>query len=122
MLTIEAQQVNEVLEKFAEQPMYVHLETTTGAYAAHYGKAPMTVCALLRNLEITYAYGALKGVGPFRAALKTPTGWIYAEGLTHMKIWEHGINLTGLDANNRLTICLQLSTKSLDSGMEDDWS
>ncbi|MGL4819632.1 MAG: DUF1806 family protein [Bacilli bacterium] len=114
--------VEQQLQKLHGETVYVHLETTTGAYAAHHGNASMSVCALIRNIPISFRYGSIQGKGPYTVGLNIEDGWVYAEGLTHMTQWPHGMSLAGIDSDGKLAICLQLSTKKFGTGEERDWT
>ncbi|MCP8971286.1 YojF family protein [Ectobacillus ponti] len=102
--------VQRVFDSFAGPDVYVHLETTNGAYAAHRNEQTMTVGAFIRNARISFERGTLAGKGPYRAGLKMEHGWVYAEGLTHWLLNEKGqLLLSGHDDQGRLAVALQLS-------------
>ncbi|ALC81313.1 MULTISPECIES: YojF family protein [Bacillus] len=103
--------VQQSLEQFLNQPVYIHLETTTGAYSAHRDPNNMTVVAYIRNAKVKYSQAKIKGQGPFRVGLKSEDGWIYAEGLTDFTIDENGaLLLAGYLPGGKLAISLQIST------------
>ncbi|HET7616362.1 MAG TPA: DUF1806 family protein, partial [Bacillales bacterium] len=86
--------------------IYLHLETTNGAYSAR------KVGAYIRNGLIHFLHGTIKGNNPFRIGLKTEEGWIYAEGLTHWELDEKGrLLLAGHDEEGKLAVACQLSSK-----------
>jgi hypothetical protein len=110
MIPINKESVQQLLAQFQNQPVYVHLETTTGAYSAHRDPNNMTVVAFIRNAKVTYSQAKIKGQGPYRVGLKTEDGWIYAEGLTDYTNDENGaLLLAGYLPGGKLAISLQIS-------------
>ncbi len=98
------------IDHLTGQRLYLHLETTNGAYATHHGEAKMNVGAYIRNAEIQYSRGKVAGEGPYRVGLKLEIGWVYAEGLTHWENDEKGrILIAGHDADGKLAVALQLN-------------
>jgi hypothetical protein len=111
MEPIRLENVQTALDSFLNQDVYLHLETTNGAYAAHRDGQSMAVCAYIRNGLVRYHRGTVMGSGPYRVGLKMDTGWIYAEGLTDWEIDSEGhLLLAGNDSEGRLAVALQLST------------
>ena len=109
---IDAGAVQSALESLAGQTLYLHLETTNGAYAAHRQESQMAVCAYIRNGAIQYARGTIAGDGPYRVGLKMDGGWVYAEGLTDYEIDGEGrLLLAGHDSDGRLAVSLELSRR-----------
>ncbi len=107
---IECDEVQSVLTRLTNQNLYLHLETTNGAYAALRHDHAMAVCAYIRNGKIKYVRGTITGDGPYRVGLKTEDGWIYGEGLTDYEINAQGqLLLAGHDEEGRLAIALELS-------------
>jgi hypothetical protein len=107
---INPEAVQTALTQFENQDLYLHLETTNGAYAAHRQEHAMTVCAYIRNGKIRYHRGVITGDGPYRVGLKLDQGWVYAEGLTDYEIDSEGrLLLAGHDAQGRLAVALELS-------------
>ncbi|RIV20217.1 DUF1806 family protein [Alicyclobacillaceae bacterium I2511] len=107
--------VQRALNQFANREIYLHLETTNGAYAAHRGEQAMAVCAYIRNGRIRYQRGTLAGHGPYRVGLKMESGWVYGEGLTDWEMDGQGrLLLAGHDAEGRLAIALELSESPFD--------
>ncbi|MBE3589222.1 MAG: bacillithiol biosynthesis deacetylase BshB2 [Firmicutes bacterium] len=104
MTPIEPTVVMQRLQALAGRDLYVHLETTTGAYTkGAFG-------AFLRNGRIRFLDGRVTGRGPFRVGLRLADGWLYAEGLTHWDVDEDGrLLLAGHDDEGRLTVALELS-------------
>lgn len=112
MELIDINAVQQSIDALKEQDLYIHLEMTTGAYAAHFDSSKITAGTFIRNGAIRYAHGSIAGSGPYRVGLKIGQGWVYAEGLTH---WdpveaERGrLILAGHDPDGKLIVSLQLS-------------
>ncbi|GMA49755.1 hypothetical protein GCM10025857_11120 [Alicyclobacillus contaminans] len=105
---IQKEDVQRAIERFVGKNVYLHLETTNGAYAARQGM--MAVCAYIRNGLVSFHRGVITGDGPYRVGLKMDNGWIYGEGLTDYEIDDAGrLLLAGHDSEGRLAIALQLS-------------
>ncbi|WP_078546432.1 YojF family protein [Litchfieldia alkalitelluris] len=110
MKTITVEDVQKKLNELVNTELYLHLETTNGAYAAHNDATKMNVGAYIRNALISFSLGKITGAGPYRVGLKTSLGWIYAEGLTDYHIDEHDrLLLAGHDTEGRLAVAFQLS-------------
>lgn len=110
MELIIAEKVQEVIDRFRNQDVYLHLETTNGAYASHYNEAFLSAGAYIRNALISYEHGKIVGNGPFRVGLKLGIGWVYGEGLTHFEIdSEDRLLLAGHDSEGKLAVALELS-------------
>jgi hypothetical protein len=106
---IDREAVQEHLSRRAGQDLYLHLETSTGAYAALRDKKAATVAAFVRNTRVCYERGTITGSGPYRVGLKLDGGWVYAQGLTDWHLDEQGrLLLAGHDENGALLIALQL--------------
>ena len=101
------------LDKYKNKNVYVHLETTNGAYASHINKDAYNVGAFIRNAEVTFTQAKIIGTGStYRVGLKMDMGWIYAEGLTDWTIHEEDqLLLAGHDRDGRLMVALQLSER-----------
>jgi hypothetical protein len=107
---INSEAIQAALDAFTETELYLHLETTNGAYAAHRQEGAMAVCAYIRNGKVRYERGSIAGDGPYRVGLKMDIGWIYAEGLTDYEVDEQGrLLMAGNDEDGRLAIALELS-------------
>lgn len=110
MQPINQDAVQKALDEFAKKDVYVHLETTNGAYASHYNQSFHNAGAYIRNVKLSYSHGKITGEGPYRAGLKLDIGWVYAEGLTDWEIDEKGrLLLAGHDRDGKLAVALQLS-------------
>lgn len=102
--------VQERLNKLKNKAVYVHLETTNGAYASHFGNKGVNVGAYVRNAQLTFSEAAIKGDESYRVGLKTEIGWLYAEGLTDIEETEEKrLLLAGHDPDGRLMVALQIS-------------
>ncbi len=104
-LIASADEVTKAMAPFAGQRVYLHLETTVGAYTAN------GVGVFIRNAEIDVETAALRGEGPlFRAGLRTKSGWVYAEGVTHWEVDPQGrLLLEGHDDEGRMNVACLLS-------------
>ncbi|MBO1001565.1 YojF family protein [Pseudogracilibacillus auburnensis] len=102
--------VQEQLNSFKNKRVYIHLETTNGAYASHFGNQGVNVGAYIRNAQITFTEAVIKGDVGYRVGLKTELGWLYAEGLTDWELYnQNQLLLAGHDADGRLMVALQIS-------------
>lgn len=102
--------VQPLLDSFLNREVYLHLETTNGAYAVHTQERAMAVGAYIRNAHIGFKRGIITGDGPYRVGLKMELGWVYAEGLTDFEVDPEGqLLLAGHDPEGRLAVALELS-------------
>ncbi|MBU6081442.1 MULTISPECIES: YojF family protein [Allobacillus] len=113
MESINLNKVQEYLDQWTNKPVYVHVETTNGAYAKHFDANAYNVGAYVRNAQITYTQGKIvEQEGAYRVGLKHEIGWIYAEGLTDFEFNENNqLLMAGHDADGRLMVAMQLSEK-----------
>lgn len=113
MKPIVQEQVQTHLNKWIDIPVYIHIETTNGAYASHFDNKGYNVGAYVRNVKVTFINAKIVGEGEtYRVGLKLPTGWIYAEGLTDWTIHEEDmLLLAGHDHEGRLMVALQISKR-----------
>lgn len=110
MIPIDEKKVQTTINSFAKQDVYLHLETTNGAYASHQNENFFSAGAYIRNALVQYEHGKIVGDGPYRVGLKLAIGWVYAEGLTHFEIDESSrLLLAGLDPSGKLAVALQIS-------------
>jgi hypothetical protein len=108
---IDVKNVQGLINSFANKEVYIHLETTNGAYASHNDQSFFSAGAFIRNALVRYELGKITGMGPFRVGLKINLGWIYAEGLTHFELDEEGrLLLAGHDTQGKLAIALEISS------------
>ncbi|APC49121.1 YojF family protein [Virgibacillus halodenitrificans] len=111
MKSIEMEKVQEQLDRFTNKAVYVHVETTNGAYASHFDDKAYNVGAYVRNAEVTFHQAKIVGSGnAYRVGLKMEKGWIYAEGLTDWVMQEESkMLMAGHDREGRLMVALQIS-------------
>ncbi len=110
MEPIKITDVQDLINQFARQDVYIHLETTNGAYASHFNEDFFSVGAYIRNAKVNYELGKIIGDGPFRVGLKIEIGWVYAEGLTHYELDEEGrLLLAGHGSDGKLAVALEIS-------------
>lgn len=104
------EKVQEAINRYVNQNVYLHLETTNGAYASHHNESFFSAGAYIRNALIQYESGKIVGSGPYRVGLKLSIGWVYAEGITHFEIDdEQRLLLAGHDSQGKLAVALELS-------------
>ncbi|MBM7648300.1 hypothetical protein JOC78_001242 [Bacillus ectoiniformans] len=109
MEPIIVSKVQESIDDFANKEVYIHLETTNGAYASHFNEKFFSAGAYIRNAKLAYEHGKIVGEGPYRVGLKLEIGWVYAEGLTHFGYDEQGrMLLAGHDFDGKLAVALQI--------------
>ncbi|EOR24076.1 YojF family protein [Cytobacillus oceanisediminis] len=107
---VQIEKVQKEIERLSEKEIYIHLETTNGAYATHNDETFFNSGAYIRNAQLSYEYGKITGNGPYRVGLKTGIGWVYAEGVTHYEVDEKNrLLLAGLDFTGKLAVALQIS-------------
>ncbi|WP_047980814.1 YojF family protein [Ornithinibacillus contaminans] len=111
MKPIALEKVQEKLEGYINKDVYVHLETTNGAYASHVNEKAYNVGVYIRNAKVRFSQAKIVGDGKsYRAGLKMDMGWIYAEGLTDWEIFEgKKLLMAGHDREGRLMVALQIS-------------
>ncbi|RLL46640.1 DUF1806 family protein [Oceanobacillus piezotolerans] len=110
MKPIEIDKVQDKLEHFKNKQIYIHLETTNGAYASHFNQDKYNVGAYIRNAKASYHQAKIVGDGKsFRVGLKMEIGWIYAEGLTDWEMLDSKLLMAGHDREGRLMVSLQIS-------------
>ncbi|MGG1550204.1 YojF family protein [Paenibacillus ferrarius] len=110
MQLIDKAKVQQLIDRFIDQELYIHLEMTTGAYAAHLDRTKHPAATFISNAMIRYTHGSISGDGPYRVGLKTGQGWVYSEGLTHYEETEsERLILAGHDTAGKLIVALQLS-------------
>jgi Protein of unknown function (DUF1806). len=110
LIPIDAEAVQARLEALKGRDLYLHLESTTGAYASHHDSSRHPSSAFVKNAVIRYERGSIAGSGPYRVGLKMAHGWVYCEGLTHYEESEtERLLLAGHNAEGKLAVALQLS-------------
>ncbi|MCG1021034.1 YojF family protein [Sutcliffiella horikoshii] len=109
MKLIDQKHVQAELNKLIDMTVFLHLETTNGAYAGHHNTG-LAVGAFIRNVPLKYERAKIVGKGPYRVGLKLEHGWVYAEGVTHYEVDEkERLLLAGLNPEGKLAVALQLS-------------
>lgn len=112
MQPINALEVQARIETLKDQQLYIHLEMTTGAYAAHLDSSKHPGSIFITNTMVRYTHGSVSGSGPYRVGLKMEQGWIYAEGLTYYdEADKERLIMAGHDSQGKLIVALQLSRK-----------
>ncbi|HLR08896.1 MAG TPA: YojF family protein [Bacillota bacterium] len=116
MEPIDMHRVQEILDTFVNKDVYIHIETTNGAYASHFDHRAYNVGAYVRNAKVRFSRAKLVGNGNvYRAGLKMADGWIYAEGLTDWTMHDDTkLLLAGHDREGRLMVSLQIGTTPFD--------
>lgn len=111
MQLIEPELIQQRLNELQDQNLYIHLEMTTGAYASHMDSTKHPSATFISNALIRYTTASISEKAPFfRVGLKTETGWVYSEGLTHYEESDQErLILAGHDAQGKLVVALQLS-------------
>jgi len=111
MKPIDIENVQKTLDSLLNKQVYIHLETTNGAYASHVNEKAYNVGVYARNVSTSFEQAKIVGEGKaYRVGLKLNKGWIYAEGLTDWEIYEKDkLLLAGHDAEGRLMVALQIS-------------
>lgn len=111
MKPIVKTEVQNLLYQFINKDVYIHLETTNGAYASHFDEKAYNVGAYIRNAQVAFQQAKIVQDGnTFRAGLKMEIGWIYAEGLTDWTMHEKKkLLMAGHDREGRLMVSLQIS-------------
>lgn len=110
MKIVQVEELQNALNSFANKDVYIHLETTNGAYATHYNEQVFNAGAFIRNAKIQYELGKVVDDSPHRVGLKMAHGWVYAQGITHFEIDDHGrLLMAGLDYSGKLAVALEIS-------------
>ncbi len=104
MEPIELPALQRKLDELIGKRLYLHLETTAGAYTAGgFG-------AFIRNAAVEVRRAVVRGKGPFRAGIETDGGWMYAEGLTDWEVDDGGrLLMAGYEGEGRVTVVCELS-------------
>ncbi|MCE4959805.1 MULTISPECIES: YojF family protein [Staphylococcus] len=110
---IKAEEVQRLLTTFENKPVYLHVETTNGAYANHFDQRVFNAGTFLRNIQVTYEHAQLKGGAkdPFRVGLKLRDGgWVYVQGLTHYEINDSNeFLIAGFNYEGQLAATIEIS-------------
>src|SRR5699024_5713192 len=113
MERIDSELVQKQLDRFKNKDVYIHVETTSGAYASFYGGDSFNVGTFVRNVCVQYTEGkVMQGdAHSYRIGLKIDHGWVFVEGLTDWEIYQDQLLLAGLDDDGRLMAGLQISER-----------
>ncbi len=110
MKPIEQDRVQQMLTNWIGREVYVHLETTNGAYASHFDNTSVNVGAYIRNARISFSQAKIvQDSTSYRVGLKMEFGWVYAEGLSDWTILDGALLLAGHDDEGRVMVALQIS-------------
>ncbi|HLS07410.1 MAG TPA: YojF family protein [Bacillota bacterium] len=112
MKPIDQEAVQQWLDHFINKNVYVHAETTNGAYASSHGRDGINVGVYLRNVQVSFSQAKIttSNEQSYRIGLKTELGWLYTEGLTDWTIHqETKLLLAGHDPEGRVIVALQIS-------------
>lgn len=110
MKEVQIEDLQSALNSFANKEVFIHLETTNGAYATHFNEQVFNAGAFIRNVKIRYELGKVVAESPHRVGLKMEHGWVYAQGITHYEIDELGrLLMAGLDHSGKLAVALEIS-------------
>ena len=112
---IKEQEVIDLLTSYANKPVYLHVETTNGAYANHFDQQVFNAGTFLRNILVTYEHAQLKGSekDPYRVGLKLRDGgWVYVQGLTHYETNDDNeFLIAGFNYEGQLAATIEMSDK-----------
>ena len=105
------EQVQLALDERANKDVYIHLETTNGAYASHFDEKVFNAGCFIRNVVVQYELGKVTPEAPHRVGLKLANGgWIYAQGITHFELDDQGrLLMAGHDYEGKLAVALEIS-------------
>ena len=110
---IKEQEVLDLLTSYSNQPVYLHVETTNGAYANHFDQRVFNAGTFLRNIVVTFEHAPLKGgdKDPYRVGLKLKDGgWVYVQGLTHYEVNENNeFLIAGFNYEGQLAATIEIS-------------
>ena len=112
---IKYEEVMKLLTSYENKPVYLHVETTNGAYANHFDERVFNAGTFLRNIQVTFEHAQLKGgdKDPYRIGLKLRDGgWVYVQGLTHYEVNQNNECLiAGFNYEGQLAATLEISDK-----------
>lgn len=118
MEPIVIDKVQEQIDGFLNQHIYIHLETSTGAYVGLNDPGALPAIAYIRNGMVKFSEGKIaENEDWYSVGLKIAGGWVYAEGLTDWEITDDGkLLLGGHDHEGNLKIGLELSFHPFKTG------
>lgn len=111
---INEQEVLNLLTSYENKPIYLHVETTNGAYANHFDERVFNAGTFLRNIQVTYEHAQLKGGEKILIALVSnyDGGWVYVQGLTHFEVNEDNeFLIAGFNYEGQLAATIEMSEK-----------
>src|SRR5699024_7583456 len=110
MEPIHRENVQLLLNDFANKPVYIHLETTNGAYASHFGNKGVNVGAYIRNEQVILSKAVIQGDISYRVGLNTELGRNKAEGLKNFELMDdETLIMAGHDEEVRLMVAMKIS-------------
>ena len=110
MKEVNKNELQQLLNDFANKDVFIHLETTNGSYATHYNEQFFNAGAFIRNVKLRYELGKVAGEAPHRVGLKMEHGWVYAQGITHFELDDQDrLLMAGLDHTGKLAVALEIS-------------
>lgn len=111
MELVKINELQTLINSFANEDVYIHLETTNGAYASHFDEKVFNAGCFIRNIVVQYELGKVTAEAPHRVGLKLANGgWVYAQGITHFELDEQGrLLMAGHDYEGKLAVALEIS-------------
>lgn len=111
MEIVKLDHLQQLINGFANKEVYIHLETTNGAYASHFDEKVFNAGAFIRNIALQFELGKVTADSPYRVGLKLSNGgWVYAQGITHYELDSEGrLLMAGLDYEGKLAVALEIS-------------
>lgn len=110
MKLVNVHKVQTFIDELSGKDVYIHLETTNGAYATHNDTDFFSTGAYIRNAKVKYEQGKIVGTSPYRVGLRLRIGWVYAEGITHFEIDnQNRLLLAGHNHEGKLAVAFQIS-------------
>lgn len=120
MQIIDRSIIQDKLDQLTNRDVYIHIETTNGAYASHHNAKAYNVGVFMRNAIVQFQQAKITGNETgYRVGLKTENGWVYAEGVRQYQIdEEERLLLAGHDQEGRLMVALQISETPFENETE----
>lgn len=111
MEIVDTQKLQELLNSFANKDIYIHLETTNGAYASHFDAKVFNAGAFIRNVLVRYELAKITPDEPHRIGLKLANGgWVHAQGITHYELDDQNrLLMAGHGFDGKLAVALEIS-------------
>lgn len=111
MEQVKIEELQTLINSFANEDVYIHLETTNGAYASHFDEKVFNAGCFIRNIVVQFELGKVTAEAPHRIGLKLANGgWVYAQGITHFELDEQGrLLMAGHDYEGKLAVALEIS-------------